>query len=33
VFDPNGKKVGSFNSIWRREQDGRWKIIFDKGCQ
>jgi ketosteroid isomerase-like protein len=33
VFDPRGKKVGSFNSIWRREQDGRWKIIFDKGCQ
>jgi len=33
VFDPKGKKVGSFNSIWRREQDGRWKIIFDKGCQ
>jgi ketosteroid isomerase-like protein len=33
VFDPKGKKVGSFNSIWRREQDGRWKIIFDKGCR
>jgi ketosteroid isomerase-like protein len=33
VFDPDGKKVGSFTSIWRREQDGRWKIIFDKGCR
>jgi ketosteroid isomerase-like protein len=32
VFDPAGKRVGSFNSIWRREPDGRWRIIFDKGC-
>jgi ketosteroid isomerase-like protein len=32
VFDPSGKKVGSFSSIWRREPDGRWQIIFDKGC-
>jgi len=33
VFDPGGKKVGNFSSIWRREPDGNWKIIFDKGCQ
>jgi ketosteroid isomerase-like protein len=33
VFDPAGKKVGNFSSIWRREPDGSWKIIFDKGCQ
>jgi ketosteroid isomerase-like protein len=33
VFDPGGKKVGNFSSIWRREPDGSWKIIFDKGCQ
>jgi ketosteroid isomerase-like protein len=32
VFDPAGKKVANFNSIWRRESDGSWKIIFDKGC-
>lgn len=32
VFDPAGKRVGSFSSIWRREPDGRWLIIFDKGC-
>jgi enterochelin esterase family protein len=24
--------VGTFNSIWRREKDGRWKIVFDNGC-
>lgn len=33
VFDPAGQKVGTFSSIWRREPDGRWQIIFDKGCR
>jgi ketosteroid isomerase-like protein len=33
VFDPKGKQVGTFSSIWRRERDGRWLIIFDKGCR
>jgi len=32
VKDPAGKLSGTFTSIWRREADGRWKIIFDKGC-
>ena len=32
VFNPDGERVGSFSSIWRREADGSWKIIFDKGC-
>ena len=32
VFDPSGARVGAFNSIWRREPDGAWKIVFDKGC-
>ena len=32
VFDPKGEQVGTFNSVWRREQDGRWKVVFDKGC-
>jgi uncharacterized protein (TIGR02246 family) len=32
VFAPDGKQTGVFNSIWRRERDGRWKVIFDKGC-
>ena len=32
VFDPSGKRVGTFNSIWRRQPGGAWKIIFDKGC-
>lgn len=32
VFDPTGKRVGTFNSIWRRDADGHWRVIFDKGC-
>ena len=32
VRDPNGKVIGTFNSIWRLESDGRWRVIFDKGC-
>lgn len=31
VFDPGGKKVATFTSIWRREASGEWKIIFDSG--
>ena len=32
VLDPNGNRIGTFNSVWQRQQDGSWKIIFDKGC-
>ena len=32
VYDPQGTRVGTFNSIWRREADGKWRVIFDKGC-
>jgi ketosteroid isomerase-like protein len=32
VFNPKGERVGMFNSVWRRESDGRWKVVFDKGC-
>ena len=33
VYAPDGRQVAVFNSIWRREEDGSWKIIFDKGGQ
>ncbi len=32
VLDPEGKRVGTYTSIWRREKSGRWLIIFDRGC-
>lgn len=31
VFDPAGKCIGSFTSIWRQEAPGVWRILFDKG--
>jgi ketosteroid isomerase-like protein len=32
VFDPAGKRIGTFNSVWRLHPDGKWRIVFDKGC-
>lgn len=32
VRDPDGKPIGTFTSIWRREASGVWRIVFDKGC-
>lgn len=32
VFDPEGNRIGTFNSVWRLESDGRWRVVFDKGC-
>lgn len=32
VFDADGNRIGTFNSIWRLEADGRWRVVFDKGC-
>jgi ketosteroid isomerase-like protein len=32
VRDPEGRRIGTYNSVWRREPGGRWRIIFDKGC-
>jgi ketosteroid isomerase-like protein len=32
VLDPKGARVGTFNSVWRRERGGSWKVVFDKGC-
>lgn len=32
VFSPDGRRVGQYNSTWRRGRDGRWKIILDHGC-
>jgi len=32
VRDPGGKCIASFTSVWRLEGPGRWRILFDKGC-
>lgn len=32
VKRPDGTNTGTFNSIWRREKDGVWRVVFDKGC-
>ena len=31
VRSPSGEVVGRFNSIWRQEADGQWRVLFDKG--
>ncbi len=33
VRDPSGKRVATFNSVWRLELSGEWRIIFDKGSR
>ena len=32
VLAPDGRRVGTFNSVWRRERDGKWLIVLDHGC-
>lgn len=32
VVDPSGVRTGTFQSIWRREPDGSWRVIFDRGA-
>lgn len=31
VLDAAGEPVGRFNSVWRKESDGRWRVVFDRG--
>ena len=35
-LDQDGKEQvseGLFNSVWRLQEDGTWKIVFDMGCE
>jgi ketosteroid isomerase-like protein len=31
VKNPAGAVTARFNSIWQRQRDGRWLVVFDKG--
>jgi len=31
VKNPEGAVTARFNSIWQRQPDGRWLVVFDKG--
>lgn len=31
VFDPQGKHIADFQTIWRLEGDGKWRVVFDRG--
>lgn len=31
VKSPEGAVTARFNSIWQRQTDGRWLVVFDKG--
>jgi ketosteroid isomerase-like protein len=33
IRDPGGKVIGRFNSIWRLEAPGVWRVVFDRGWQ
>ena len=33
VRDPAGKSIATYNSIWRLDPQGQWKIVFDKGSR
>jgi ketosteroid isomerase-like protein len=32
VRNPQGERVGTFNSTWRLEKDGEWRVVLDIGC-
>ncbi|WP_306393635.1 YybH family protein [Telluria beijingensis] len=32
IRDAQGRRIGSFNSVWRLEAPGRWAVVFDRGC-
>ena len=33
VTAPDGRLLARFQTVWRREPDGRWRVIIDKGSE
>lgn len=33
VYDHSGKRIATFHSVWRRDSDSEWRIVFDKGSK
>lgn len=31
VFDPQGRHIADFQTVWRLEPDGKWRVVFDRG--
>lgn len=31
VTSASGEAIGRFNSVWRKDGDGQWRVVFDKG--
>ncbi|GAA0367348.1 hypothetical protein GCM10009092_34610 [Bowmanella denitrificans] len=31
VYNQQGERFATFNSVWRLEEDGHWRVVFDKG--
>ena len=31
VTSPSGEAAGRFNTVWRQDADGVWRVVFDKG--
>jgi ketosteroid isomerase-like protein len=31
VRNPQGEVIARFNSVWQRQGDGHWLVVFDKG--
>lgn len=31
VFDPDGRLIARFHTIWRKEPDGMWRVLLDHG--
>jgi len=29
IYDPSGKHTGDYSSVWQKQSDGSWKVIFD----